>query len=167
MNLKNFLGEHPQTPVVASAFRTASGLKLGGATGKAQRQLWEDKEYFAHRRVATGTYPSSYINTVKEGGESLPSNCERGATAPLAPLFLRLCWEHNLMSVNLWAQKFNNGVTNWKHLLSPQPNHMPPMLHYTRCIQQVHRSNPYNTVYQPPPLINPLRTSWDFSSFQP
>ena len=30
------------------------------------------------------TYPSVYINTVKEGGLSLPSSCERGATAPLA-----------------------------------------------------------------------------------
>ena len=49
--------------------------------GKAQRQgLWEDNEYVAHKIASTATYPSSYINTVKEGG-----SCEGGATAPLAP----------------------------------------------------------------------------------
>ena len=59
-------------------------------TGKAQRQgLWEDKEYVAHKMASTGTYPSSYINTVKEGGGGLSplNSCEGGggATAPLAP----------------------------------------------------------------------------------
>ena len=36
MKLKNskiFWGSIPHTPLVASAFRTASGLKLGGASG--------------------------------------------------------------------------------------------------------------------------------------
>ena len=37
--------------------------------GKVQRQgLGEDKEYVAHKMASTGTYPSTYINAVKEGG---------------------------------------------------------------------------------------------------
>ena len=44
-----------------------------------------DKEYVAHKVVTTGTYPSTYMNTVKEGGLSLPRSCEGGATALLAP----------------------------------------------------------------------------------
>ena len=34
--------------------------------------------YVAHKMATTGTYPSIYINAVKEGGLSLPSSCEGG-----------------------------------------------------------------------------------------
>ena len=38
-------------------------------TGKGQRQgLGEGKEYVAHKMASTGTYPSTYMNAVKEGG---------------------------------------------------------------------------------------------------
>ena len=30
------------------------------------------EEYVAHKMVGTGTYPSTYINTVKEGGKGSP-----------------------------------------------------------------------------------------------
>ena len=43
------------------------------------------KVYVAYKMVSTGTYLSTYINTVKEGGLSLPSSCEEGATAPPPP----------------------------------------------------------------------------------
>ena len=53
--------------------------------GKGQRQgLGEGKEYVAHKMASTGTYPSSYMNAVKEGGliSPPPSSCERGVQSP-------------------------------------------------------------------------------------
>ena len=65
---------------------TAGDHDRDNPTGRVQRQgVGEDKEYVAHKMASTGTYPSTYKNTVKEGGLSPPSSCEGGATAPLAP----------------------------------------------------------------------------------
>ena len=45
------------------------------------------EEYVAHKMASTGTYPSTYINTVKEGGLSLPRSCEggEGTAHPVPP----------------------------------------------------------------------------------
>ena len=36
--------------------------------GKSQRQGLGDQEYVTRKIASTSTYPSTYINTVKEGG---------------------------------------------------------------------------------------------------
>ena len=72
---------------------TAGDHDRDNPTGRVRRQgVGEDKEYVAHKMASTGTYPSTYKNTVKEGGLSPPSSCEGGATAPLAPA--RELWPH-------------------------------------------------------------------------
>ena len=48
---------------------TAGNHNRDDPMGKVQRQgLGEDKEYVAHKMASTGTYPSTYMNAVKEGG---------------------------------------------------------------------------------------------------
>ena len=62
--------------------------------GKGQRQgLGEGKEYVAHKMASTGTYPSSYMNAVKEGGLISPPPpvvVKGGYSPPSPPIYMPL-----------------------------------------------------------------------------
>ena len=74
--------------------KLALGCALFSKRKKAQRKTtigtilsvkFKDKEYAAHKMASTGTYPSTRLHTVKEGGYSPPSPTPLGALQPLRP----------------------------------------------------------------------------------
>ena len=59
--------------------------------GTILRVKFKDKEYAAHKMASTGTYPSTRLHTVKEGGYSPPSPTLLRALQPETESRLQFC----------------------------------------------------------------------------